>query len=337
MLVVSLVILIGLGVLIFVSINRMRSTMTSATESRLDELTDARASLVEDYFDQYLGYYAAFAALPEVRQLIENPTDTVLYERVQNMADGYKASRDGMEGLFVAQADTTILVHTNRDSIGNPTVTTEADLAALPGQVQAHGGRYLKGLLASTSTGQIIAAVYVGVYDDSGDIIGYVGGGSYIDALQSKVYGMALNDIDNAEVYLLSSTRNNYIFAPDNELLGTEITYTSHLEALQQAVEKGEGMFSVPGSDGVDRWVSYKYIPSYDAVLMITDPESDVMGPINRLSMFMLILGVVILVLTVLATMFVTGRISKDMRQPIPSLTPGFLPLLTACTKGMSL
>lgn len=156
---------------------------------------------------------------------------------------------------------------------------------------------------------------YSGIYDDDGNLIGFVGGGSFIDELQNAVYNMSLNGMDNAQVYLLSSARNNYIFAPDSEMLGADITDPAHAQAITEAVANGSGYFSAKSETGQKMWVAYENIPDYDAVLMITLPESDVMGTINNLSIFMLILGLITLGVTLLVTFLVTKAISKDIQK----------------------
>ena len=314
-LVISIVIIVGLTALIMISLNQMRSVMSSATTSRLNELADARAVLVDEYFSEYRAYFAAFSSLPEVKQLCQDPENKELQAEVQKMTEDYMAARPGMEGLFVTLPDTYILTHSNRVSVGDLANPDPDAVAQIPEGIAAHDGQWLKGLVPSTSTGQVVAVVYAGVYDNSGNIIGYVGGGCFIDELQSMVYEMAINDMANADVFLVSTTRNNYIFAPDPEMLGAEVEYDSVKRAMEDAVANGSGIFSVNDGDGVDRWYAYRYIPDYDAVLLITDPESDAMDSVNRLSLFMLILGVVTLALTLLATILVTSAISKDIQK----------------------
>lgn len=50
-----------------------------------------------------------------------------------------------------------ILVHTNRDSIGALANSDPAAVAAIPPALEAHNGDWLKGLVPSTSTGQVVA------------------------------------------------------------------------------------------------------------------------------------------------------------------------------------
>ena len=312
---ISIVIIVGLTILITISINRMRSVMTEATESRLGELTDARATVVDEYFTEFRRFFAGFASSPQVIDACKHPEDEEAVAAAQKLAENYIATRDGMEGLFITDPDTLILVHTNRDAIGGLSNPDPAAVAAIPGEIEKHGGQWLKGLVPSTSTGQIVAVVYAGVYDESGNMVGFVGGGCYIDELQNMVYNMELNEMENAEIYLLSTARNNYIFSPDTSQLGEEVTIPFHQQAIDEAPNKGAGIFSTKGTDGQNRWVSYEYIPNYEAVLMITDPESDVLREVTQLSVFMLLLGFFILVITIVATIIVTEAISKDIQK----------------------
>ena len=315
MLAVSIVVILGLGTLIGLSIMRMRTTMMETTESRLNELVDARAVLVDEYFDKYRAYFKGFRNMPEVKALVQDPENAELQATVQDMADAYIQARNGMEGLFVTMPDSLILVHTNRESIGALSNPDPEAVAAIPPALEAHDGDWLKGLVPSTSTGQVVAVDYSGIYDDDGNLIGFVGGGSFIDELQNAVYNMSLNGMDNAQVYLLSSARNNYIFAPDSEMLGADITDSSHAQAITEAAANGSGHFSAKAENGKNMWVAYESIPDYDAVLMITLPEADVMGAINSLSLFMLIVGLITLAVTLLVTFLVTKAISKDIQK----------------------
>lgn len=312
-LIISIVIVVGLSILIAVSINLMRSTMNAATISRLNELVDARAVLVDEYFSEYRNYFEGFASLPGVVELCKDPQNEELTAAVQKTAEAYKQTRNGMEGLFVTTPDTMVIVHTNVDSIGSPSVADPSAVPAVAEGVNSHGGQWLKGLVPSTSTGQVVAVVYAGVYDEDNNLIGFVGGGCFIDELQEMVYSMALNEMANAKVYLLSSARNNYIFSADKDQLGADVTDAAHVQAMSEAQTKDNGIFS-SDINGVKSWVAYENIPDYDAVLVVTDPESDVLGAVNSLSVFMFIIGIITLLATLLATIIVTTMISKNIQ-----------------------
>ena len=142
----------------------------------------------------------------------------------QSVIDSYIGTRDGMDGIFVADANTLIYCHTNRAAIGSPTLTDESDLTYTASEVEAAKNNvFLKGVVKSSSSDQMVAAVYAGVYNSSGKLLGYVGGGCSISDLQNTVYSMDLNGYEETQIYLINVTRSSYTFSPDEEEQGTEI------------------------------------------------------------------------------------------------------------------
>ena len=310
-LIISCVLIAGLLIIFFVTSTSTNATVSDITNARLMEAVDARSELVETYFEDYLQYFKSLATQGFVKDLLKNPSDPAAQAAALKELVAYKESKSNMEGVFIDDLDTVCLAHSVESAIGTPTVTNEADLAALPGNVAAGNGVYLKGIVTSTATGQLIAAVYCGVYDDDGTLIGYVGGGAFIDDLVDKINSMELRDLDNASVYLINMNRNNYMVTPNSEEFGADVTNAAHQQMMAMAASSNAGEYSF--KDGGKKMAVYQTVADLGFLFIIEDAESEVFAANNRLSMVLAILSVVVLAVIIAVSVVVTMAISKDI------------------------
>lgn len=75
--------------------------------NQMTDAVEARAAIINDYVTSAEEYVTAFALGSEVRELLENPEDSGLLERVQKYTEGFAAVKGIFEGLYIATPDTT--------------------------------------------------------------------------------------------------------------------------------------------------------------------------------------------------------------------------------------
>ena len=316
-LVISLALIAGMAVILLITIMDVRKDTGTTTNERLCELADSRATVVDDYFDKYTRFYKSFAALDCAKDALENPSDPDVIAAAQRSLEEYKETNSSMEGMFIADLDTVILCHTNTDVIGAVAAADPSQIPEIPGLVAAGGGAYLKGISVSTSTGQTVAVVYAGVYNDAGDLIGYVAGGAFLDELESIIFNMQMNDMSHAEIYLENLDRNNIVFATDTSLLGTEITDPSHQAAAQMAVSQVSGTYEYKDSNGKGQVLAYKYIPDLNWIMIVSDTQAEVYAGVTSLTIKLVILIVIILAVLIFVTILVSSLIAKDITNTV--------------------
>ena len=104
--VVVIILVLGLGFTLFSSVSSVRSTTQKDTTNRLGELANARATVVNEYFNDYLNYFKILSKQPVVIAALKNQDDPVKVAQAQKAIEAYKDSRDGMEGVFVGDINT---------------------------------------------------------------------------------------------------------------------------------------------------------------------------------------------------------------------------------------
>ena len=204
-LVVSLVLILGLGSVMIITTNSMRTTTFKDTENRLGELCNARAMYVKSYIDVFCDYFEGIATMPTVVEALQAPDDAAKVAAAQDALEKYVATRDDMEGLFLADKETKLLCHTVKSAIGSQ---ISNDPAVWKNREEGVGAAknhvWFRGAVVSTSTGAIVGNVYAGIYDNAGNLLGYAGGGNFLQNVTSQVYGMDMNGYEEAQVYVIN-------------------------------------------------------------------------------------------------------------------------------------
>jgi methyl-accepting chemotaxis protein len=310
--IIGWVILIGLAV-ILVSVNyRTRAIMTSQMNARLNEITEARATVTEEYFSKTLEYYKSIAALPSMSDAILYPDDAEIQARAQSELTKYASTNADLESLYLADPDTYVYAHTDTSFIGQ---YASPELAGFTSTIESFGGAYILGVITSPASGDNVAIFFANVYDDNGTPIGFIGGGSYVTSLQDTLYSMPTEGLEDIEMFLISPSEGTYIFTPDASQTGAEVTYSSHLKAIESYEANNTGAFTYRGSDNKNRILSYVYMPSVNLLFIITDPESDFMGEVNSLSLFVMFLIIIVFVFSIAAIVIISKAISKDIEK----------------------
>ncbi|MCR4675407.1 MAG: methyl-accepting chemotaxis protein [Lachnospiraceae bacterium] len=309
---VTLVLVLGLGTVMVTSVSKVRNTTATDSQNRLGELANARATLVDEYFTDFEDYFGAIASQQVMADALENPDDPEKVAAAQKALEGYMGARDNMEGLFLADTSTYLLCHTVKDAIGTY-VSEDADDVAerLAGIEEAENHVYLRGIVTSSATGELVASCHAGVYNSQGKLIGFVGGGTYISELQEKVYGMDLNGYEDTQIYLIDVNKNNYVFSPDESEIGAEVAAEdSDVMTAAETSEKGV----IDYEDDGEMWMlAYETIPSMNMILYICDSESEIYSNVNHLSLVIMMLCVIVLVVSAAVVIFVSQIIGSDL------------------------
>ncbi|MCR5626165.1 MAG: methyl-accepting chemotaxis protein [Lachnospiraceae bacterium] len=307
---ISAILIIGLSVLSVVSIINVRSTTSKDMQNRLTELADGHSSVVDSYFKAYVDYYIAIGDQAYIKEALKNPTP----ENIETAREGlkaYKASRPSMEGMFLLSKDNICLIHTDVEAVeGNPVFGDGAD--ALEKTVSAAPDKtFIKGISVSTSTGDLVAAAYHGIYDDDGTILGYVGGGTYINELSETLNNMAIKGMDHAKIYLIDTLNSKYVISPDANEIGQE--YSADDQEIVDAAKSSTNGIMDYTEEGKKMMRAYNFRDKWNLLFYICDSTSEIYKNANKLTATIIVLSVIILVLIFAATMFIAMSISKDI------------------------
>lgn len=314
-LVVSLVLILGLGSVMIITTNSMRTTTFKDTENRLGELCNARAMYVKAYIEEFCDYFEGIATMPVVVEALQAPDDAAKVAAAQDALEKYVATRDDMEGLFLADKETKLLCHTVKSAIGSQ---ISNDPAVWKNREEGVGAAknhvWFRGAVVSTSTGAIVGNVYAGIYDNAGNLLGYAGGGNFLQNVTSQVYGMDMNGYEEAKVYVINVNAKNYVMSANEEEIGKEITPDDE-DILEAIKTKEKGVMSYKDeSTGANSLLAYEYMPDLGMVLYVCDTESEIFANADKLATTITILCIVVLIVSLLVVVITTHIISKEIQ-----------------------
>lgn len=321
---VSLTLIIGLVAIMLFTISNVKKNTETDTQNRLGELANARAAYVDQYFGDFKNYFSSVATSPTVVAALENPNDSSKMEQAQKALDSFVATRDDMEGLFIASPELVVLSHTNPKAIGSQ-ISSDPSVWAnrKEGVNNAPNHVWFRGVVPSTSTGAQVGNCYAGVYNSAGELIGYVGGGCFVDKLSEAIYSMDLNGYEKASIYLMSVPSKTYVFSANPEEIGMSTTEDDD-EIFAAAEKENKGIIKYnDAKNGEAGMLAYEYIPDLDLILYVCDDESEIYAGLSSLTIVILIICIVVLAVclgVVILTSILISREIVDITKTIQEL-----------------
>lgn len=266
---------------------------------------EEKISESEELIEQYI-------LCPDIKDLLLNPTDEYLRNRVQDYTETYFKRLVDWEGLYLATADTEVIVHTTEPFIGL-IMRDEEGAKKLCAQMNELKGLLNTGAIASPVSGRQLISFYCPVYDKA-EIIGYAGGGPLLSGLKPLLDKMTDDTAIPYETLLIETERNLYLYTDEDALLGQDISVSHHKDIVSYMNSNND---SITGNysfnlDGVPYVACYSKTASYDWALIEIYKEADIFAfsnsTRNKFSS-LIIVGVLIFLLIAL---FLASRIRKE-------------------------
>lgn len=165
-------------------------------------------------------------------------------------------------------------------------------LKALQDAMTSRNGLYDAGIIVSPATGKLILSMYCPVFDTDGTtIVGYVGGGPFVEDLESRIAALK-NENDTTKYVMINAETGMYILSEKEELIATEIKDDMLLEVMKQIKSgKNQGEMTYKGNHST-QIVHYQNIEEHGWAVISYDSEKDIYSGISK---NMKILGVLCL------------------------------------------
>ncbi len=316
---ISILLIIGLAIILIIAVSDSRKNTTKNMEDRLMEMADSRATVFKDYCDDFIRYEHALASLDSVKNALSHPDNSSYVSEAQKDVAGMKEQFDALEGFLITDTASTIICHSNTSAIGS-TIYSGDRLSVLEtieaGVSEAENNTYVRGIINSSSTGDLVFNAYTGVYDNSGKHIGYATGGFYVSYLKDIIDSMAIEGLEGTSTYVINLSNNTYVMCEDEEMLSTEVTDSTHLAAIEASAAADSGTVeNAKGEDGKTYFLAYDKLSDYNFLFIVSNPQSEVYASINAMSAKLAFIIIAILVILLVVTIFisrsVTGHISK--------------------------
>lgn len=143
-------------------------------------------------------------------------------EKAQAFTEKYYAGLDNWEGLYVAEWNTHIIAHSNKKVIGMYTRKGDS-LKQLQNAMTKENGLYDAGIIISPASGKLILSMYCPVFDADGTtILGYVGGGPFIEKLEGML-DKTKSKNECVQYSMINVASKMYIFDKNKSLITKEV------------------------------------------------------------------------------------------------------------------
>lgn len=296
----ALVVTISIS-LLYASANRsMLSVMKSSELDNMHASLSAQTNIIEEYVAHQEDILTLFGKAPEVAELLKDPENPEKQKAAQAYCETYYAGLDNWEGIYIAEWITHIIAHSNPAIVGM--VTREGEpLKQLQDAMIKENGLYNAGIIISPATKVLIMSMYCPVFDSDGTtILGYVGGGPFVEGLRKMLSSMG---DQNVKYSMLNAETGAYIFDEDESLMTTPVedeVFLSILEEIKANPDKLSGSKEYVDEKEGKSIAAYQYIPAHGWVVVASDSEDDIYSNANR---SMRILAMICVVAEVLITL----------------------------------
>jgi len=278
---ISLAILIAVVICIgslFISANRaMKKMMQKTTTTSREKTLEAQASIIEQYVHKQESILEAYSRTPAIRSFFQTPNDASKRAVVQAYSEELYAHLDNWEGIYVSGWGTTeILAHSDVKHVGLITRKDETARKALFDAMTERNGLYDAGIIISPATKLLILSMYCPVFDsDDKTIIGYTGGGVFIEDLENLLEEVKGKD-ETAKYYMINVENSTYLLAEDEELSTKEVTDEKLLKVIEE-IKSGKSEGQVTMKSGKEELIGeYRYIEEHGWALVSIDSATNI-------------------------------------------------------------
>lgn len=237
-----------------------------------------------------------YMSAPVIKEYLKNPTDSALAAKAQQYTQDYYSKLDGWEGIYLADWNSKVLTHPVNEVVGRVMREGDALTSLQTAMLDAENGVYNVGIINSPASGQLIMSMYAPIFDDDGVTpLGYVGGGTFVNKIASKISDVSSTKLPTAYTYYVDAT-GTMLYHPDESKIGNPVENDA-VKSLLKDLDAGKKLTSdviTYKYKGVEKYASY-YIGKDSAyILIIAVDKSDTMSIVNTL-VYVTIFAVILL------------------------------------------
>ena len=286
---------------------QVSSSARENAKEHLSAIANERVLIVTEYVDSAESKLRLFAVSPQVRKVLEDPSDASAREDAAAYTKIVANEINGVEGLYIADWDSMVLAH-SVDNMTDKSLYEDEELKALQTEMrQASPNLYNAGIVPSPTSGEMVFAIYLPVYatDNPQKQIGFVGLTLTTDNVMNKLAEITTPGLEHSTYTMMDVMKRAYIFDEENvENNGQPVVLP---DLVRTCEEYSTGVntdisttyeYSLPhvGSFiGASVWV-----PERNWILMMNDQKAEVYKLVYAMRMFLGIFSLLILALMVL-------------------------------------
>lgn len=274
--------IICICLLYFTANSGMTDLMKESAINRMNAELNAQATLIEEYIDHQEDVLKEYSIDPVIKEYLKDISDESKLKNVQKYTEEYFSNLDNWEGLYIAELSTQILAHSDTKYLGITTREGES-LQELHNELESAEKLYNAGIIVSPVSKTLILSMYCPIYDN-GKIIGYAGGGPYVENLDKLLGTLKETSGQGVRYSMINVNTNMYIFHEDETLIATEIRDEMYLKVIEEikkneSVQAGEITYS---KNGKKYMVSYRYDSTHGWAILTSVSEKDLFSDVRK-------------------------------------------------------
>lgn len=236
-------------ILSIVSSSSTSSTLREMSVSNISDALNDRAVIIEQYINKAETCLYDFSQNEDIKTMLKSGSPEDL-AKVQQYTSTFAKNNPIFEGLYVANADTKIVAHSNEPGIGTVLRPDANEKDLLLKQIKDAGNVRNGGIRVSTSTGDLVIACYSGLYDENGNTLGFTGCGVYAKDLIASLDSLPYSGADDYGYEITNLETATYIYTADAELQGQSYKENAVLVNIAEEIKAGkeEGSISKDGN-----------------------------------------------------------------------------------------
>ena len=306
----TVLLVIGLGIIFGVTYLNLRNVMTDGAIARLKESVQTRSQYIENYVSDSERYLQTYAQSAEVREYLMDQSESK-WEKAQAHLQRYAKTNENLENIYIADMNSLTLCSMVEKTIGVQ-LRKDESLSTLISQVFAdHTDKVLNlGVILSPSTQSQVLSMYCPIYDNDGNPIGFVGMALCAEQLLTELNELEFVGLTDCNNIILDVQKGNYIISRAKEKYGQAIDDENYLTLVEQ-IKKDQSYDLLDTSykdvdTSKNKIAVYRYLPDRDWIVLVEVSETSLFASINQLVSILLVACAIILIICVISVFVIT-------------------------------
>lgn len=245
---------------------------------------NSQTILLKEYTIEQENLLKAYSKNQVVTDFLKEPTNSELQKAAQQYTEKYYAGLNNWEGIYIGEWNSHVIAHSDPDVVG---ITTREgnSLKELQDSMENSDGVYNIGIIFSPASKALSLSMYYALYDDSGKVLGYVGGAAYAENIR-KILDRQKDTKNSKKYSVINVNSGTYIFDEDESLGASKIEDDMLLEVMKRIKNQEnvkEANFSYQDKNGNNFIISYQYDKEYGWAVVARDSEKSLYAEVYKI------------------------------------------------------
>ncbi len=310
----TVIILISMTLTSLFTYLRSSSLMGAQTKSEMTDLVKTSSGIISLIIEKEQLSPKHLASSREIIDMLANPEDMELRNKSTQLLNKYISENENLEHVFVVNNKGINVADTDPKLVGKDM----NDRAYVKNTLKSNKS-VISETLISKSSGKQVIAITIPIYDGTkGVFSGFVTTAVIAESISKYLKDLKLQNSPSSYAFLVDQT-GNFVYHPTKDKIGKQLD-AEQLKPIVERVKKGENIETQTiayNYNGKDKLTAYTIIPQTNWTLFFTGDVAEIETPARSMSLFIIIIGFIIMLLSI-AISFIVGR---QISSPIIKVT----------------